>query len=266
MADAVGTWESYFFPPPDDRTMRNVADIRDPVELSMYEYVLTAERQRQLDADPSLVQRTYDAAHMRAIHAHLFQDVYEWAGQYRTVDMVKAGSQHPFALTGEIDGYLERAADLVATTRWESLDREGFAEAAAAVYVNVNHAHPFREGNGRAAKVFMEHVAERSPFTLDYSLIEPRVWNMAASLSAPDLHSSEPVVESMVPVFYGLAQPRESPEPAVTSPVERSMALYRASFPQPAREATRGAPDAPEGTTRRAPYGPERGRNPGRGR
>ena len=85
------TWESYFYPPPDDATMRNVQDIRDPQALQVFEYGATALRQKQLYMDPSIVARTYDAAHVRSIHRHLFQDVYEWAGEYRTQNMTKVG-------------------------------------------------------------------------------------------------------------------------------------------------------------------------------
>jgi len=37
------------------------------------------------------IARTFDGAHLRAVHARLFQDLYEWAGQYRTVDTTKGG-------------------------------------------------------------------------------------------------------------------------------------------------------------------------------
>ena len=69
--------------------MRNVQGIRDPRELQVFEYGATALRQKQLYMEPSIVSHTYDAGHVRAIHRHLFQDVYEWAGEYRTVDMSK---------------------------------------------------------------------------------------------------------------------------------------------------------------------------------
>ena len=89
MAARFDTWESYFYPPPDEGTLRNLFDERDPVVLTRLEYVETARRQRELLAGQVAIPRTYDADHVRAIHRHLFQDVYEWAGQYRTVNMAK---------------------------------------------------------------------------------------------------------------------------------------------------------------------------------
>ncbi|WP_199176319.1 Fic family protein [Actinomyces qiguomingii] len=52
------------------------------------------------------VPRTYDADHVRAIHGYLFQDVYEWAGQYRSVNMSKNFSSFADVRAGEIDRYL----------------------------------------------------------------------------------------------------------------------------------------------------------------
>ncbi|HLV56391.1 MAG TPA: cell filamentation protein Fic, partial [Actinotalea caeni] len=107
MAARFDIWESYFYPPPDDRTLRNLFDERDPQVLARLEYVETTERQRELMAGEVAIAQTYDAAHVRAIHRHLFQDVYEWAGQYRTVNMAKGvGRGFADVTTGEIDRYL----------------------------------------------------------------------------------------------------------------------------------------------------------------
>ncbi|MFD7046007.1 Fic family protein [Rhodococcus jostii] len=57
---------------------------------------------------------------------------------------------------------------------WDNLDREEFAQRVAVVFAYLNQAHPFREGNGRTAKVFMDHVAEQSRFEFDYTRIPPR--------------------------------------------------------------------------------------------
>src|SRR5690606_36987954 len=81
------------------------------------EYVETTERQRELMAGEVAIAQTYDAAHVRAIHRHLFQDVYEWAGQYRTVNMAKGvGRGFADVTTGEIDRYLADVQRLVRGT------------------------------------------------------------------------------------------------------------------------------------------------------
>lgn len=120
--------------------------------------------------------------------------------------------------TGEVDRYLTDAYRLIVGQDWSSFDHETFARRAAEVFAYVNQAHPFREGNGRSLKVFMEHVAERSRFTLDYSRVAPDAWNEASKLSGPDLFSYEPVPDTLVPVFRELAQPRRTPSRPATDP------------------------------------------------
>lgn len=258
------TWESYFYPPPDEATLRNLFDERDPVVLARLEYVESAERQRELMAGEVAIRRTFDAAHVRAIHRHLFQDVFEWAGQYRTVDLTK-GVGRGFAEVrgGEIDRYLSDVRRLVAGTAWERLDRDDFGERAAQVFAYLNQAHPFREGNGRTSKVFMEHVAERSRFTLDYALVSPAVWNQAAMLSRPDLFAYEPVPDSLVPVFRAIAQERASGTASSLDDASRARSLLSASYPRSGPPAARA--DSPRGPQRaRVTYRPTRGSETGR--
>lgn len=177
-------WDSYFYPETIDNygngALRNLLNIRNPHRLRKIEYKITRRRVNELRKFPSLVERTFDAAHLKAIHAYLFQDVYEWAGQYRTVNMYKGDSG--FADIAEIDDYLGEAAFTIKVTDWANLTKRQFVEQAATVFVYVNQAHPFREGNGRSSKMFMEHVAELSNFCLDFSQVKPHLWNHASKL------------------------------------------------------------------------------------
>lgn len=95
----------------------------------------SAERERQLTSGEVDVDRTYDAEHLRAIHKHLFQDSYEWAGEYRTVWMQKIIS---FAEVQEIPRYLEDAGRLIHEADWSRMDRDQFVDQAATVFAYVN--------------------------------------------------------------------------------------------------------------------------------
>ncbi|WP_434157578.1 Fic/DOC family protein [Clavibacter michiganensis] len=190
-------------------TLRNKLGERDPAVLASKEYSRTTARQRQLMSGQVQLPRTFDADHVRAIHRHLFQDVYDWAGEYRTVPIYK-GTPVGFAdvASGAVDRYLTDVHRLVGATPWTELDRDGFGERAATVFAYLNQAHPFREGNGRTSKVFMEHVAELSNFTLDYDRVDPQQWNEASKWSGPDLFAYEPHPAELVPVFRAIAVPR----------------------------------------------------------
>lgn len=262
---AFDTWESYFYPPPDEGTLRNLFDERDARTLTLLEYVETMRRQRELLSGQVDVARTYDAEHVRAIHRHLFQDVYEWAGEFRSVNVSKGvGRGFGDVKTGEVDRLLDDVRTRVVGTDWSRLDREAFGEKAAVVFAYLNQAHPFREGNGRAAKVFMEHVAERSRFTLDYGQVSPEVWNQASQLSRPDMFAYDPEPASLVPVFRAIAQPRTNGPAGLpsTSPVR---SVLRASYPQAATEATSQPPHTGPQTRRSGPYMPGRGSGHGMG-
>jgi cell filamentation protein len=85
VASQFDSWESYFYPDTIDPltgigTLRNLYDERDARVLSRMEYTDTTVRAVQLGNGEVDVPRTFDGAHLRAIHGHLFQDVYEWAG------------------------------------------------------------------------------------------------------------------------------------------------------------------------------------------
>lgn len=86
MADRFDTWESYFYPETIDPltgngTLRNLYDERDERLLARNEYVETSGRAQQIESGAVAIAKTYDGAHLRAIHRHLFQDVYAWVGE-----------------------------------------------------------------------------------------------------------------------------------------------------------------------------------------
>lgn len=270
------TWESYFYPETYNSltgrgTLRNLFGERDEGVLRALEYGSTRDRQRELRLGLIPITRSYDADHVRAIHRYLFQDVYEWAGQFRSVNMAKgAGRGFGDVKTGEVDQLLEDVRQRVIGTDWERLDRDTFAERAATVFAYLNQAHPFREGNGRTSKVFMEHVAEQSRFTFDFGRVTPEVWNQASQLSRPDMFSYAPDPASLVPVFRAIAVARTSgPSTSPQSGPGRSAA--RASYPRAATQATNQPPSqtgpqrGPQ-VRRGGPYLPGRGSGTGQGR
>ncbi len=124
----------------------------------------------------------FDLTHLRAIHRHLFQDIYDWAGQLRTVEIAKGGHQFQFRRfieTGmaDIHGRLKKARFL------RNLDQDEFARAAGVIIGDVNYVHPFPEGNGRTQLFYLEQLAEKAGHPIDLGLIDPERW-MAASKAA----------------------------------------------------------------------------------
>ena len=157
--------------------LKNKLGIRDQDELDAMERQIALQRSRQ-----GIPTGHFDLDHLKAIHRHLFQDIYDWAGQIRTVEIAKGGSQFQFRQyigTGMADVYrrLEQADFL------RGLSSEAFAEQAGPIMGDVNYVHPFREGNGRTQLAYLEQLAEQAGHSIDLTRITPKRW-IAASRSA----------------------------------------------------------------------------------
>lgn len=170
----------------DGATLRNKLGInRDPEKLEARISALTALRIQQIKAGRAQIEQTFDATHLRALHAFIFQDVFEWAGTFRGEEvcidgksvqlkgtMNKAGSRTSFADTSQILPELQRTAGRIRKdNNLRGLSRDAFAVKAALVLTEINAAHPFREGNGRVQRVFMEQLAEQAGHKLDFTVV-----------------------------------------------------------------------------------------------
>ncbi|GAB3519558.1 Fic/DOC family protein [Arthrobacter monumenti] len=222
------SWDSYFWEP-DGKVLRNLYGEHDADELARKEYAETAAQQFDIERGRIDIARTYDAGHLRTLHYELFKNVYEWAGEYRTVGMKKGPTA--FAHPDAIDLYMSEAAESIRSFSWQSLDRDGFAQAAAETFSFANQAHPFREGNGRATKLFMQQVAEMSPWRIDYtpklSGMTESAWRLASLQVRPAEGTYDPRPGRIVPVFHAMAQPREEPPTAEPSSAQKVIELTR---------------------------------------
>lgn len=118
------------------------------------------------------------ASHYRAIHRHLFQDVYAWAGRYRTVRMTKDESPfcYPENIAAEMLGLFSR---LAADGYLKGLGAGAFADGAAAFLAYLNAIHPFREGNGRTQLTFVALLAHHAGHPLDMTALAPAAFLQA---------------------------------------------------------------------------------------
>jgi hypothetical protein len=119
-------WADYFWP--NSTVLRNKLGITDADVLHDAEYRLAAVRRTEIVRGLAPIAETYDAEHLKALHGWVFQDVYEWAGRVRDVPISKMTD---FAPLDRIDGCLQNAAGLIAETRWQRLNDDRFAAAAA---------------------------------------------------------------------------------------------------------------------------------------
>jgi cell filamentation protein len=164
MYDAVS--DAYCYP--GTTVLKNRAGLRNQADLDFFEEEATAQR----FAEP-LPAGTFDLSHLRAIHRHLFQDVYAWAGSLRTVRISKGGSA--FCYPENLDRELAQLfADLAKQDNFFGLDADVFAERAAHFLAELNAIHPFREGNGRTQLSFVAALADRAGHPFDLERIDPK--------------------------------------------------------------------------------------------
>ena len=146
-------------------TLKNLAGIRDAALLEEYEGEMSIIRQFEFSENPP--PSSFDLTHLRAIHCHLFQDVYAWAGEPRTVATVEARSRFGSHLHSE--SYLSKAFVKLAVERdlWRSSpEAVDWAERFAHYLGEINAAHPFREGNGRVQRLFIGQLAQEQGFEI----------------------------------------------------------------------------------------------------
>ncbi|HEY5331193.1 MAG TPA: Fic family protein [Acidobacteriaceae bacterium] len=147
--------------------LKNIPGIRDQASLDKFEMVMTAQR-----SDEPLPRGRLSVSHYCAIHHHLFQDIYAWAGRFRTVRIGKDGSA--FCYPEHINREMRAAFAALARRRYrEKADRKVFAAEAASFITTLNAIHPFREGNGRTQTTFLAILADRAGHPLDLNKLEP---------------------------------------------------------------------------------------------
>ena len=83
---------------------------------------------------------------LQAIHKYLFEDIYDFAGEIRTVNMAKGNFRFAPLM------YLQAALENI-----DKMPQSNFDEIVEK-YVEMNIAHPFREGNGRSTRIWLDHI------------------------------------------------------------------------------------------------------------
>ena len=110
------------------------------------------------------------------IHKFLFGDVYEWAGEYRKINVQKreallAGQSVWYSNVTEIGRDLDNAFKAINKINWESLSKDEFAKQIAHLFPMLWQVHPFREGNTRTTVMIMTFFIEHYGYYFDQNLM-----------------------------------------------------------------------------------------------
>ncbi|EJG9599975.1 Fic family protein, partial [Campylobacter coli] len=127
------------------------------------------------------IKGNFDYQHLKDIHKALFKDVYTWAGKDR-MEVGLHGNFGKYAPNGtitnfvpgkELDKYSKIIFDELAKNNYlkNSKDLNHFAKNLAKFMGEINALHPFREGNGRTQRIFLNELAKNAGYKLDLNLI-----------------------------------------------------------------------------------------------
>ena len=146
----------------DDMVLQNKLGITNSVELAQEEERIS--KKKALDLFDGTVLGEYPVgsfAQLAAIHRYLFEDIYDFAGNVRTVNMAKGNFR--FAPVMYLQAALESIENMPQSTFDEIIEK----------YVEMNVAHPFREGNGRSARIWLDQILKQElHLVVDWSLVD----------------------------------------------------------------------------------------------
>lgn len=159
-------WDKYYCYP-NSNVLKNKLNIIDAEELFRAEREITALKTSQ--AMINRIQGKFDFEHLKNIHYFLFCDIYEWAGKIRTVNISK-GNQ--FCRCDYIEEQMNKLLlKLKSENYLVDCDKVDLSKRLAYYLSEINVIHPFREGNGRTQRLFIEYVSYNAGYQLDFNKI-----------------------------------------------------------------------------------------------
>lgn len=176
---------------PGTTCLINKLGIRDEVALAETEAAVVLGKASLLDQQP--IAGGFDFDHYKRIHQFLFCDLYDWAGQIRTINISKKGTT--FVPAVEIEPCADVCFKRLAGFSGERLSHRELAEEVADFYHTVNMLHPFREGNGRAQRVFFTQWIRSLGYDLDLSSVDPDAFMIAT------IYAAQGVMDQLVDFF-----------------------------------------------------------------
>lgn len=174
---------------PVTRVSYNKLGLRRPGEVAAVDYKLAELRLAQLMLAP--LRGRCDLEHLERVHRHLFSDLYDWAGEHRTINFSRGLHTEPewkarFAP-------VEQIVQVAASVRhdlgiWNTLNGLAPAELRArlaAIYIKLNYMHPFLKGNSRAIAAMISLLAHEAHYELRFDSVDPLDWSRASAYSMP---------------------------------------------------------------------------------
>ena len=169
----------------------NKLGIKDEKRLSELEAQITFAKAVLLEESP--IKGNFDFEHFKKIHEFLLCDLYDWAGQIRTVDISKKRTN--FLAAASIEKIATQCFSKIADGYLDNLSFEDFATRIAEFYNDVNHIHPFREGNGRVQRIYFTQLIRHYGYDINFSEVD------TDELMIATIQASQGVMDFLIEFF-----------------------------------------------------------------
>lgn len=180
------TYDALYCYPGTDGVLKNNLGIRDADALAEAEAIIVAAAMRNGLREPF----EYSPDGLKAVHRQMFEALYPFAGEFRSVNLDKIGEDGRPEVSFAPGHLIERVEvprffndlrkDFEEHKSFDNLDTETFAYRAAVYMADLNYLHPFPEGNGRVQRVLLEQMAVRSGHNLRHESIDRDQWREAS--------------------------------------------------------------------------------------
>lgn len=177
---------------PGTEVLKNKLNIHKREDLLFYETKITAAKLLSLRRKG--VTGDFSVKHFKQIHYTLFEDIYPFAGEFRTENIAKGSFR--FAeweyIEEQCNILLER---LQKENTLQGLNKRVFVGRLSFYMAELNVLHPFREGNGRTIREFIRQLALKNGYTLNLTKVDAKTILEACMISVVDLNPLEDLLE-----------------------------------------------------------------------
>ena len=157
----------------ENGTLKNLLNITDEKELKKAERDIGFAKLMDIG---ELSNEKCDVELLKKIHKHIFEDIFDWAGEFRTVPMIKIEAVIPmvsidYAEPKNIKKDLESEVKKLEKENWENKDFDEKIKSITKYASSIWRTHPFRDGNTRTTLAFTQILAKKQGIDLDLGKI-----------------------------------------------------------------------------------------------
>ena len=153
--------------------------LKNRLGIKEYEELNNAEKDigfvKLIDIGESFKQK-YNKEYLKSLHKHIFEDIFDWAGDFRTVPLEKIeivipGLSLQYSLPKDIDKDLDQAFEVLKNMEWSGKNLDQIVPEFTRKLARIWRVHPFRDGNTRTTLAFAENYAREHGFPMDMGIL-----------------------------------------------------------------------------------------------